>query len=85
MPGPMNHVCPDLRTPHGRSYEPRYARTYEPRHARTYERRYARTYEPLMATPINTVMAGLDPAILTRTELAKDAIPVSNNPIGMAG
>jgi hypothetical protein len=40
---------------------------------------------PHGATPINTVMAGLDPAILTRTELAKDAIPVSNNPIGMAG
>jgi hypothetical protein len=29
-------------------------------------------------------MAGLDPAILTRTGLATDAVLVSGNPIGMA-
>ena len=30
-------------------------------------------------------MAGLDPAIPTRTGLAKDAIPVSNYPMEIAG
>ncbi len=30
-------------------------------------------------------MAGLDPAILARTGLTKDAIPVSDNPVEMAG
>ena len=30
-------------------------------------------------------MAGLDPAITTRTELAKSAIPVSEHPMAMAG
>jgi hypothetical protein len=30
-------------------------------------------------------MAGLVPAILTRTHLAKDAIPISKHPIEMAG
>ena len=29
-------------------------------------------------------MAGLDPAIPTRSELAKDAVPISGNPIGIA-
>jgi hypothetical protein len=33
----------------------------------------------------NPVMAGLDPTILTRTYLAKDAIPISKHPIEMAG
>ena len=32
----------------------------------------------------NPFMAGLDPAILTRTHLAKNAIPISKHPIEMA-
>jgi hypothetical protein len=32
----------------------------------------------------NPVMAGLDPAILTRTDFANDPVPVSNHPMGIA-
>jgi hypothetical protein len=37
-----------------------------------------------MAGLDNPVMAGLDPAILTRTDFANDPVPVSNHPMGIA-
>jgi hypothetical protein len=38
----------------------------------------------VLQTLSNPVMAGLDPAIPTRSELAKDAVPIRGNPIGIA-
>ncbi len=37
-------------------------------------------YQGPLGSTLHPVMAGLDPAIATRTELAKGAIPVSNHP-----
>jgi hypothetical protein len=43
-----------------------------------------RIASPTPSWPANLVMAGLDPAILTRTDFANDPVPVSNHPMGIA-